>query len=242
MIFRSVIIFLIFQLTAAVCFSQKDSLNTTPKKKWTQTAAFKASVVPTTLITLGLLSMPSLRYDVRDLRNRHFTADYRTHADDYIQYVPIAVPYLLGMVTETKSDFINKTLLLAKSEILMSAVVTSMKNITHVERPGNGNYLSFPSGHTGMAFVAATFMHKELGEKSVLYSIAAYSMATSVGVLRIANDVHWVSDILVGAGIGILSTNIVYATHKYRWGKNKDLSFMPVYSKNFSGVYLAYSF
>jgi hypothetical protein len=28
-----------------------------------------------------------------------------------------------------------------------------------------------------------------------------------------------ISDVMVGAGIGILSTNLAYLTHQYRWGK-----------------------
>ena len=35
------------------------------------------------------------------------------------------------------------------------------------------------------------------------------------------NNKHWISDVLVGAEIGVLSTNLVYLTHQYRWGKNR---------------------
>lgn len=88
-----------------------------------------------------------------------------------------------------------------------------------VPRPDTGQPTSMPSGHTAQAFAAATFMAREYGHRSVWYSIGAYSAATGVGVMRILNDRHWVSDVLVGAGVGILSTNLAYLTHHYRWGQ-----------------------
>ena len=64
-------------------------------------------------------------------------------------------------------------------------------------------------------------MAKEYGYKSPWYSIGAYTVATSVGVMRVLNNRHWISDVLVGAGVGIFSTNLAYLTHQYKWGKKK---------------------
>jgi membrane-associated phospholipid phosphatase len=116
-----------------------------------------------------------------------------------------------------------------------------LKELTHVTRPDASNDKSFPSGHTSHAFAAATFMAKELKDKSIWYGVGAYTIATGVGVLRIMNNRHWVSDVMAGAGIGILSTNIAYLTHQNRWGKNKNLTIIPTYSQG-PGIYLCYSF
>lgn len=35
-------------------------------------------------------------------------------------------------------------------------------------------------------------------------------MATATGLMRMANNKHWLSDVMVGAGIGILSTEFGY--------------------------------
>ena len=35
-------------------------------------------------------------------------------------------------------------------------------------------------------------------------------MATATGLMRMANNKHWLSDVLTGAGIGILSTEVGY--------------------------------
>ena len=58
--------------------------------------------------------------------------------------------------------------------------------------------------------MAATMLHKEYGPRSPWYSIAGYSMATVTGVSRMLNNKHWFSDVLVGAGIGILSVELGY--------------------------------
>ena len=52
--------------------------------------------------------------------------------------------------------------------------------------------------------------------------LSAYSVATGVGVLRIAHDKHYWSDVIFGAGLGILSTKIAYWTHQYQWNKKSE--------------------
>jgi len=111
-----------------------------------------------------------------------------------------------------------------------------------VPRPDTGAPDSFPSGHTAQAFAAATFMHKEYGKQNIWYSIGAYSLATGIGAFRIMNNRHWVSDVLVGAGIGIFSTNMAYLTHQNHWGKKKSkhqIMAVPTYGHG-PGVYLSY--
>jgi len=215
------------------------SLPKTPSKTKTIVRIF---AVPVALIGFGLYTQEHghllNRYAVRDWRNENFP-DFFTSADDVLQFVPIGVVYGLDLLNvKAKNDLVNRSLLLAKSEILMTVMVRVLKYTTDVTRPDGGSN-SFPSGHTAQAFVAATFMHKELGHKSVWYSIGAYSMAATVGFFRILNNDHWISDVLAGAGFGILSTNIAYATHRYRWGKRPNLTVVPTYS-NGPGIYFSW--
>lgn len=67
-----------------------------------------------------------------------------------------------------------------------------------------------PSGHTATAFMTATMLTKEYGHRSPWVGIGAYSVATATGLMRMANNKHWLSDVLTGAGIGILSTEAGY--------------------------------
>ena len=72
---------------------------------------------------------------------------------------------------------------------------------------------SFPSGHTVMAFSLAAAV-------SILFprlSILAFIAAVSIGISRILITSHYLSDVIAGAGIGILSTMIV----KYIFDRKK---------------------
>jgi len=182
------------------------------------------------------------RYSVRKERNKKF-ANFHTAADNFMQYGPILGVYALSLSgVKGKHDLANQTLLLIKTEILMTAIVFPLKGMTHVLRPDGSNYHSFPSGHTAQAFAAATFFHKEYGHLSVWYSIGGYTVASAVGACRILNNKHWLSDVLVGAGIGILSANLVYLTHRNHISKREKHTFIvPTYSQG-PGMYFCYKF
>ncbi|RYZ49831.1 MAG: phosphatase PAP2 family protein, partial [Sphingobacteriales bacterium] len=49
----------------------------------------------------------------------------------------------------------------------------------------------------------------------------AYGMAGTTGLLRMANNRHFIGDVLMGAGLGILSMKVSYWTHQYRWGQKR---------------------
>src|SRR5690606_20882666 len=126
---------------------------------------------------------------------------------------------------------------------IMVALVYPLKHITNMERP-NGGRLSFPSGHTAEAFVAASIIHKEYKHKSPWPGIAAYTVATSVGFFRMLNNAHWQADVLAGAGIGILSVHLAYLTHRHRyhWSLGKKSCLLPIYRKGSLGFQFVASF
>jgi hypothetical protein len=205
----------------------------------------KSMIAPVALISVGLLATTDNeilnKFEIREERNESYSK-FRTHVDDYLQYAPIVAVYSLNAFgVKGKHDFANRTALLIKSELIMTTMVWSLKKFTAVPRPDSGAPNSFPSGHTAQAFAAATFLHKEYGKEHPLYSILAYTSATGVGVLRVMNNRHWISDVLVGAGIGILATNLAYITHQNKWGRHKKLSGMmisPTYGQHTYGMYL----
>lgn len=204
-------------------------------------------LVPTILISAGLVAYTDnevlSNIEMREERMESHS-QFHTHIDDYLQYAPIAAVYGLNAAgVKGKNNFGNRTALLIKSELIMAAITYSLKKIVAEPRPDTGAPDSFPSGHTAQAFVAATFMSKEFGHRSVWYSVGAYSVATGIGVLRVMNDRHWVSDVLAGAGIGILSTEVAYLTHQYKWGGKKGRTvMMPSYSNKSGGIYFKYTF
>ncbi len=70
---------------------------------------------------------------------------------------------------------------------------------------------SFPSGHTCSAFAAAGIICRTLPKKWGLISVIA---AVLMGFSRMYVGVHYFSDVLVGAAIGILCSQIIYYLFK----------------------------
>lgn len=80
---------------------------------------------------------------------------------------------------------------------------------------GKTVYSSFPSGHTTVAFAAATVFASEYKNKPLI-PIIAYSAATLIGVSRITENKHWTTDVFVGAAVGFLAgKNVVNNYHRY---------------------------
>lgn len=220
----------------------KDSLTTIEKRKtlWNKENIIKASIAPAVLITYGLAAKNGWTfYDDEEARRDILrqTGGKSYGIDDYLIFAPFLELGLLNLANiNCKNDLINLSLIILKSEVMMTALVFSTKALTARDRPhvyqskldhekdpsvniieSNG---SFPSGHTAHAFLAATIVHNEYKDKHPVYGIAAYTIATSVAVFRMVNDKHWQSDVLVGAGVGIMSAHLAYLTHKFKWGKN----------------------
>ena len=181
---------------------------------------------PTGLMLAGLLlngkSPHSLNTKIVNYRNEH-SPHFHTKWDNYLQFSPIVFTYgfeAIGM--HPKTDILNRSVILLKSELLMTVTVRVLKNATHVLRPDSSAYNSFPSGHTAQAFAAAALLSEEYGYRYKWVPYFSYGLASTVGILRIANNKHYLSDVLVAAGIGILSTKAAYWTHQYKWGhKNR---------------------
>jgi membrane-associated phospholipid phosphatase len=83
--------------------------------------------------------------------------------------------------------------------------------------PGGGltGNRSFPSGHTTVAFAAATVYALEYRNRPWV-PILAYSTASLIGLSRVTENKHWVTDVLAGAGLGYLCGRLVVNNyHRY---------------------------
>ena len=204
----------------------------------------KPYIAPALLITTGTILHFSTgaKENFQDWVQENFA--YTGHIDDYIQYAPgVAVYALNAFGVKGKNNFGNRTAIVVKSLLINDLMVSSLKKWVDSDRP-NGDPHSFPSGHTSTAFALAHFMHKEYGDRSIWYSIGAYSCATAVGVMRVAKNAHWISDVVAGAGFGMLSTELVYLTHLYKWDNEhiKNLDIFPWSSRQQKGIALVYRF
>lgn len=185
----------------------------------------KKLYMPGLLIAGGMATLfnkkEGLKNELVEYRQNHFS-NFRTHIDNYLQFSPLIATYALeSFGVPSKTDFANQSVLMLKSEALMLATTYLLKNTVHELRPDGSNYQSFPSGHTAQAFMAATFLTEEYGYRYKWLPYAAYTVASGTGLLRMANNKHYICDVLVGAAIGVLSVKIAYWTHHYKWGKRK---------------------
>ncbi len=138
--------------------------------------------------------------------------EFKTKIDDYLQFFSPAMT--LGLKVggvEGRSDWQRLGVSAALSYGIMAGFVNGIKYTATEMRPDGSTANSWPSGHTATAFVGATILHKEYGlTKSPWYSVVGYGAATATGIMRVLNNRHWVSDVLSGAGIGIMSGELGY--------------------------------
>ena len=151
-------------------------------------------------------------YNNPNTRIRLIKYNFHNEIDNYTQYVPLALTIGLHLGGyEGRSDWPRFWASAAMSSAIMAGLVNGIKYTASEMRPDGSTRNSWPSGHTATAFLAATILHKEYGlTRSPWFSVGAYTLATATGVMRVLNNRHWVSDVLSGAGIGIMSVELGY--------------------------------
>ena len=209
-------------------------------------------IIPVGLITYGAIAIENNQVRQLDksteseIKGDH--PNFNVKIDNYIQYSPAFAVYGLNALgIKGKNNFRDRTMIYAMSTLISSTFVITLKKITNVQRPDASGFNSFPSGHTTTAFAAAEFLRQEYKDVSPWYGIAGYTVAATTGILRLYNNKHWVSDVVAGAGFGILSTKLaywIYPTIKRTFFKNKSLNTMvtPFYQNGRGGVAIVYSF
>jgi len=241
-----IVIFNMSVLNAQTINNQNDTLNiaslTTIKK---QRTILHKSIVPLSLIGIGLVVNNS-QFEQNletDLRNS-VGNDYQTPIDDYLLFVPIVQMYAadaFGM--KAKNHWFDQTKYLIISNVVSTGISELLKATITKTRP-DGDPYSFPSGHSTIAFTNAAVLQNEFQETSTVYAYSGYAFAATTGVFRMLNNKHYVSDVLVGAGIGILVTQLVYHFEPLKnfnpFKKSKDISFFPQYKENTYGFYFKY--
>lgn len=171
-------------------------------------------VVPGTLIGVGIIGLESdwLKFQNREIRDElQENIDHRLTIDDFTQYAPMAATYGLNLCgIKGKHGYGDLTIILGTAYALMGTTVYAMKNITKVERPDGSARNSFPSGHTATAFMGAELLRREYWDVSPWIGVAGYAVAAGTGFFRMYNNRHWLTDVIAGAGIGLLSVQAAY--------------------------------
>ena len=179
-------------------------------------------LIPTTLIISGLvLNQEVVKNDFRDwIRARRTIPN--TKIDDVLQHMPIAMMYFGDLASHRPSnEVMRQTRHLLVSQALTLGTVYLLKEFTKERRP-NGGSRSFPSGHTSYSFASAAVFYHAFKKEWRCLAYLGYLPATITGIYRILRDKHWVSDVVLGAGLGILSSQLSY--HLNIWNSATPIS------------------
>ena len=175
-----------------------------------------ALIIPVAFIGYGVLK-PFVN-DISKLDNRimaHVQQNYprfHTNAEDYLMWAPSASIYLMDALHVNMAHSFREHLIIdAGSIIITGGIGYGMRLFSRNIKGFNTNSnTEFPSGHTANAFRGAEILHQELKQSNKLLSYSGYLIAAGVGTLRIYNKDHYLSEVIAGAGLGIISAKLTY--------------------------------
>jgi hypothetical protein len=155
-----------------------------------------------------------------------------TSIDDYTRFAPVAQMYIADIAgMESRSHWFDQTKNLGISLILTDLVTTKLKRRIEKERPSGDNNNAFPSAPSAYAFTTATVLCEEFKDTSPILAYSGYGFAIATASLRVTKNAHFVSDVLLGAGISIGIVKLVYAMdHLFAWNpflKNDEIIIVP---------------
>lgn len=227
-------------------------LNEPQKKRNFFHSPYAKFIIPTTFISYGILARKT---DLVRRLDQNTTNEIKEHylgtfpIDNYTQYLPAVAVYGLDLFgVKAKHNFRDRTFVMATSYLLMAATVLTMKATIDAERPDGSANNSFPSGHAATAFVGAQILFREYKDVSPWIGIAGYTVAAGTAAFRVVNKRHWISDVVAGAGIGMLSVELAYMLmptfHRVLGleDSGKNLAITPAISAESYGLGMVYTF
>lgn len=216
-------------------------------KKKEKISLGKKSLFPISLIGLGLILNHSgiekdLNREIRELVGN----DFSTSADDFLVLVPVLEMYTadaLGLIA--KNHWFDQSKQLFFTDLITLGIVQGLKELTSKTRP-DGSYWAFPSGHSALAFSHAAILQQEFKDSQPIFAYSGFIFATATAGLRMANQRHWISDVIVGVGIALAVNQLVYQWAPLKnfnpFKKTPNLVITPLLNSKKIGLYLKYQF
>jgi hypothetical protein len=208
---------------------------------------YKHSFIPMSLIVGGIfLNRTNFEQDFQNHLRSQLPENYEFRVDNYMQYLPIAELYLADVAgIKAKHYWFDQTKYLFISNLISSSITHALKHLVMKTRP-NGAAFAFPSGHTTFAFTNASVLFQEFRNQAPVLAYSGYAFAAATGSFRMINNKHWLSDVVMGAGIGILVTELVYQWEPLKnfnpFRKSENISFIPTLENANYGFYFSYKF
>jgi membrane-associated phospholipid phosphatase len=94
---------------------------------------------------------------------------------------------------------------LVQAQLLNAVLTQGIKFASSRRRPDGGSH-SFPSGHTSGTFATAMVLSRQFGWKA---AVPAYTVASYVAASRVQENHHYISDVVFGAAVGMVSGRTV---------------------------------
>ncbi|MEN9702653.1 MAG: hypothetical protein RLZZ209_78 [Bacteroidota bacterium] len=198
-----------------------------------------------TPLALGIASGITYNPFAKKIQTKIVAAGQVTPLDDYIQYGPAAMYVGLNIFEYQNEEkaFDQAGVFILGTGIYVAATQGLKATITEA-RP-DGTEKTFSSGHTATAFFGATVLAHEYRDTHPEFVIAGYTLATATGALRIANNKHWVTDVLMGSAIGIASAELAYILYpkvRHQWQKLNRFTLTPQVAPAYYGASMSIGF
>jgi len=243
----SIKLLIVLTFLLSICNAKGQTLNASNNDSIKSVSLLKKSIVPASLIGLGIIVNNSSfeKKFQTNLRNK-VGKNYELRIDDYLQYAPVVELYTADLLRiKAKNHWFDQTKYLLISNLISATITHSLKTITQKERP-NGGLHSFPSGHTTFAFTNACVLYNEFHETAPVLAYSGYAFAATTASFRMINNKHWMSDVIFGAGIGILSVELAYYFEPFKnfnpFLKTKNITIVPHIGSDNYGFYFSYVF
>lgn len=177
----------------------------------------------TVAVAGGVVAATAIAFDGTVARSihEHPSADRSKTADKLERFGTITVIgptvgtlAVVGLLSGRK-QLSNIALNATEAVVMASVAAQSLKLVTGRTRPRDDPDLSgddfaplsgddgFPSGHTAAAFAFATSLGDAIQRPWA--RVGLYALATGTAWARVAQEAHWLSDVVAGAAVGILS-------------------------------------
>ena len=159
--------------------------------------------------------------------------DYSKFISNTTTAFSVSAPLIMGVVglIEKDDDLFKKAIYVGVSLGVDGVLTYSLKKIVKRPRPyttypndiipyASETSLSFPSGHTSLAFATATALSLKYPKWYII--TPTYFWACSVGYSRMNLGMHYPSDVLGGAILGSGSAYVTYLLNNWYWKKNEN--------------------
>lgn len=203
-------------------------------------------IAPSIMIGVGIAGIEAnfLKKWNRKINEAVYNPDRKKiKIDDFTEFLPALATYGLNLCgVKGEHDYADLSIIMGTAYLLMAATVYPVKDFVHSPRPNDSRVNSFPSGHSAWAFTGAEILRREYWKISPWIGISGYLIATGTAFMRLYNGAHWLTDVVAGAGIGILCAEAAYwlyptiAKHLFPSRYNKNIFLSPTASRQSFGV------